>query len=101
MKAPAFLVAEIVAFVVGDEIHNCAVRQRRRFVENQTSFLDASTQRAHVDTVRRSATISKLSTAVSAMSGWPCRSIAPCAWRAAGSRKLGPPWKGWSSVATG
>jgi len=43
MKAPAFLVAEIVAFVVGDEIHDRAVRQRRGLVENQTSVLDAST----------------------------------------------------------
>ena len=60
MKAAAFLVVEIVPFVVGDQIDNRAVRQRRRFVENQTPFLDASTERAHVDTVRPSTIIGKL-----------------------------------------
>jgi hypothetical protein len=63
MKAAAFFVAEIVPFVVGDQVDNRAVRQRRRFVENQTPFLDASTERAHVDTVRPSTIIGKLTDA--------------------------------------
>jgi hypothetical protein len=59
MKVAPFLGAEIVPFVICDEVYDSAVRQRRRFVENQSPLLDASTQGTHATTVRRSPRLSK------------------------------------------
>ena len=53
MQSTAFLLIEIVPFVIGDEVDHRAIRQRRRFVENQTPILDARAQWAHAPTVRR------------------------------------------------
>ena len=52
MKSLSFFVGEIVSLIVGHELENRPVWQRRRFVEKQPPFFDARSQRAHPATVR-------------------------------------------------
>ena len=48
MKLTTFVRGEIIAVVVRDQVDNRAVRQRRRFVEEQASLLDARAERTHI-----------------------------------------------------
>ena len=52
VQSPAFVVGQIVIFVVRNEVDNRAFGQRGRFVEHEPAFLDTSSQGTHGITVR-------------------------------------------------
>lgn len=52
MQSATFFVREIVVFIVGDKLHDCAFRQRSWLVKDETPFLDARSKRTHSATVR-------------------------------------------------
>jgi len=52
VQRAALVVSEVVVLIVSDELHDCALRQCRRLVENKTPFLDTRSQWAHAATVR-------------------------------------------------
>ncbi|MGH9346767.1 MAG: hypothetical protein ACRD26_05815 [Vicinamibacterales bacterium] len=41
MQRSTFFVCEIVAFIVRDKVHDCALRERRWLVKNETSLFDS------------------------------------------------------------
>jgi len=47
VERAAFLVGEVVALVVRDQLDNRALGQRCRLIENQPAFLDACSETAH------------------------------------------------------
>jgi len=53
VQRAAVLVRKVVTFVVGDEIDDRPIGQRRRLVQDESPLLDAGSQRAHAPTVRR------------------------------------------------
>jgi hypothetical protein len=54
VQGAAFVVGQIVSFVVRNEVDNRAFGQRGGFVEHEASIFDTSSQRAHAATVRLS-----------------------------------------------
>lgn len=54
MQRLTFVVHEIVAAIVSDEIDNGSLREGCRLVENESSFFDASLNGTHVATLRTS-----------------------------------------------
>ena len=59
MQCSSLFVGEIVTFVVDDKLDDSAFGQSGRLVKNETSFLNARSQRIHATTVRFFAATSK------------------------------------------
>ena len=59
MQRAALGVGEVVTLVVCNQINDAALRESRRFVENEPPFLNAGSKRAHATTVGRPAGSSK------------------------------------------
>jgi hypothetical protein len=47
MQRAALVVSKVVAFIVNDELHDCALRQCRWLIENKTPFLYTRSQWGH------------------------------------------------------
>ena len=54
MQGTAFLVGEVIALIVCNQVDNRPVRQGCRFVENEPAFLDMGSERSHAANVRLS-----------------------------------------------
>ena len=52
MQGAAFLVGEVITFVVSNQVNNRSLRQGCRLVEHEPPLLDMGSERAHVATVR-------------------------------------------------
>ncbi len=55
MQGVTLLVAEVVTFIIRDEVDDRPVRQSRRLVKHDAPVLDACSKGAHVATIRASA----------------------------------------------
>jgi hypothetical protein len=64
------IVREVVTFVVGHEIDDRAIGERRRLVQDEATLLDTRSKRTHGATLRGSETLGKWSAA-------PYRGICP------------------------
>lgn len=59
VQSAAFLVGEVITFVVSNQVDDCPLGQGCRLVENEPPLLDTGSERAHVATVRVSERPSK------------------------------------------
>ena len=54
MQGAAFLVGEVIALIVSNQVDDCPVRQACRFVENEPAFLNMGSANTFVQWIRAS-----------------------------------------------